>query len=90
MTAEAHDSAFAAVSHLPHLLAFALITPSRTAAGAAFLDWPATASATSRASRPAPGDVARHPPRQSRQVLPPIEETRRPALLAPRGAVAGR
>ena len=39
MTPEAHDAAFAAVSHLPHLLAFAAVNAlTSQAQGAAFLD----------------------------------------------------
>jgi prephenate dehydrogenase len=39
LTPEAHDAAFAAVSHLPHLLAFAAVNAlSAQAQGAAFLD----------------------------------------------------
>ena len=54
MSPEAHDAAFAAVSHLPHLLGFALMNSiAAQPAGKEFLGWPAQASGTSRASPPA-------------------------------------
>ena len=55
MTPDAHDAAFAAVSHLPHLIAFALdqrASPRRTTARTS-CRWPARAFAISRASPPA-------------------------------------
>jgi 3-phosphoshikimate 1-carboxyvinyltransferase len=78
MTPENHDAAFAAVSHLPHLLAFAYFSAWSTSRWArTTCRWPAPAFATSRASRPVPRDVARHPGGQPRrgaqavQALPP-------------------
>ena len=54
MTPENHDAAFAAVSHLPHLLAFAYFSGVvNQPAGRDFLSLAGPASATSRASRPA-------------------------------------
>jgi prephenate dehydrogenase len=43
MSPEAHDAAFAAVSHLPHLIAFALMQRHQPAHGKDFLGWPARA-----------------------------------------------
>ena len=54
MTPENHDAAFAAVSHLPHLLAYAYFNSvARQPAGATSFRSPGRAFATSRASRPA-------------------------------------
>jgi len=54
MSPESHDAAFAAVSHLPHLLAFSLINAiTGQPQGKEFLSWPAPAFATSPASQPA-------------------------------------
>ena len=53
MTPENHDAAFAAVSHLPHLLALLFQLGGQPAGGATSPRWPARASATSRASPPA-------------------------------------
>ncbi len=54
MTPENHDAAFAAVSHLPHMLAFAFFSSvAKQPAGRDFLSSPARASATSPASPPA-------------------------------------
>jgi prephenate dehydrogenase len=68
MTPENHDAAFAAVSHLPHLLAFAYFNAVLAQpAGRTSCRWPARGSATSRASPPAtPASVARHPDGQPR------------------------
>ncbi len=52
MTPETHDAAFAAVSHLPHLLAFAsFLSVAHQPAASSSSTSPARASATSRASR---------------------------------------
>ncbi len=54
MSPEAHDSAFAAISHLPHMLAFAMMNGiTAQAEGEAFLSVAAPASGTSPASPPA-------------------------------------
>ena len=55
MSPEAHDAAFAAVSHLPHLIAFALMQRHHRRSPTARIScrWPARAFATSRASPPA-------------------------------------
>jgi hypothetical protein len=60
MTPENHDAAFAAVSHLPHLLAFAYFSAvTNQPAGRTSCRWPGRAFATSRASPPATRDVWR-------------------------------
>jgi prephenate dehydrogenase len=55
MSPETHDTAFAAVSHLPHLLAFAMMNGVLAQPEAAdCCRWPAPAFATSPASRRRP------------------------------------
>jgi prephenate dehydrogenase len=54
MSPESHDAAFAAVSHLPHLMAFALMNSvAGQPHGKDSCRWPAPAFATSPASPPA-------------------------------------
>ena len=54
MTPEAHDATFAAVSHLPHMLAFAAVNAlSSQSQGAAFLEMAGPAFGTSPALLPA-------------------------------------
>jgi prephenate dehydrogenase len=64
MSPEAHDGAFAAVSHLPHLIAFALMNAIITAnhrARSSF-PWPVPGFRDfTRIAASDPNDVARHP-----------------------------
>ena len=69
MSPEAHDAAFAAVSHLPHLIAFALINahPAQPAATTSALAGPGL-SRFHPHRRQRSGNVARHPDGQPRGV----------------------
>ena len=69
MTPENHDAAFAAVSHLPHLLAFAYFNAiARQPAGRDFLSLGRPRlSRLHPHRRQRPGDVARHPDGQPRR-----------------------
>ncbi len=68
MTPQTHDKVFATVSHLPHLLAYALVHDVATHADAAtFFDYAAERFPRLHAHRlQPPGDVARHLRRQPR------------------------
>ena len=70
MTPENHDAAFAAVSHLPHLLAFAyfnaVAAPARRASDFLSLAGPGFRDFT-RIAASDPDDLARHPDGQPRR-----------------------
>ena len=83
---------FAAVSHLPHLLAFALvheIAGARRTRRSCSATRPA-GSATSRASPEPPGDVARHLRRQPRRAARRARRLRRTSSTASRAAARER
>jgi hypothetical protein len=73
MSPESHDAAFAAVSHLPHLLAFALMNSITGQSRAMiFCRWPARVSRLHPHRGGRPQDVARHPAVQPRRAAGPV------------------
>jgi prephenate dehydrogenase len=84
MTPEAHDAAFAAVSHLPHLIAFALVQ----AIAAEWRRAPGTGWARLSRLHPHCGirlqDLARHPDRKPQRTAGAVEDL--PAHLASHGS----